>query len=204
MAMLVNTLPAGMIGTNCYFYYDEDTREAIVVDPGDEPERLLTEARRLELDVKYILLTHGHFDHIGALNAFRMAYPNAPVYIHRLDVTEQPTQWTLCKFDGLRYYDEGDSLPFCGGEIKVYYTPGHSKGSVCLHFGDDLFSGDTLFAGSCGRTDLPGGDMDEILRSLARLSLLPNHTRVWPGHEGASNLLREKTRNPFLREAMEL
>lgn len=204
MAMLVKTIPAGMIGTNCYFFYDEDTKEAIIVDPGDEPERLLTEARRLELDVKYILLTHGHFDHIGALNAFRAAYPNAPVYIHRLDVTQQQTQWTLCYFDGLRNYDEGDVLPFCGGEIKVYYTPGHSKGSVCLHFGDELFSGDTLFAGSCGRTDLPGGDMDEILRSLARLSLLPNQTRVWPGHGGSSNILREKTRNPYLREAMEL
>lgn len=199
--MTIKCIPAGAIGANCYFYYDEATLEAAVIDPGDQPEMLLTAAKNLDLRVRYILLTHGHFDHVGAVSAFRAAYPEAKVYLHAGDVSETPAQLKFMKFDGLHYYDEGDKLPFCGGEIAVYHTPGHSEGSVCLHFGDDLFTGDTLFAGTCGRTDFPGGNYQEIMRSLARLSLLPNHTKVWPGHEESTNILREKSRNPFMKEA---
>lgn len=200
----IQAIPVGtFIVANCYFLYDDETLEAAVIDPGDKGELLLSHAQNLGLKVRYLLLTHGHYDHVGALGALRAAYPEAQVYIHAGDVSDKLYQWGLMGFEGLRYYTEGDSLPFCGGEIKVYHTPGHSPGSVCLHVGENLFTGDTLFAGTCGRTDFPGGDHDEILRSLARLSLLDEHTKVWPGHEEGTNILREKTRNPFMREALQ-
>lgn len=199
--MVIKAIPAGAIGANCYFFYDEATLEAAVIDPGDQGEMLLAAAQSLKLKVRYILLTHGHFDHVGAVGAFRAAYPDAAVYIHPAEVSVAPHQLKMMGFEGLNHYGEGDKLPLGSGEIAVYHTPGHSEGSVCLHAGDDLFSGDTLFAGTCGRTDFPGGNYEEMLRSLARLSLLPGHTKVWPGHEESTNILRENSRNPFVKEA---
>ena len=199
--MTVKTIPAGYIGANCYFLYDETTLEATVVDPGDEGARLVAAAQSLDLKVRYILLTHGHFDHTGAVEAFRAAYPAAAVYIHQADASEKAAQMHYQSFDGLQFYDEGDKLPFCGSEIAVYATPGHSKGSVCLHFGGELFSGDTLFAGSMGRTDFPGGDNKAMSASLLRLCKLPETTYVWPGHESSTTIGQEKKSNMFIRMA---
>jgi Zn-dependent hydrolases, including glyoxylases len=200
--MTVKSIPAGYIGANCYYLYDEATLEAAIVDPGDDGERLVAAAQSLGLKVRYILLTHGHFDHTGAVNAFRTAYPEAAVYIHKADAGEKAAQMHFQAFDGLNYYDEGDKLPFCGGEIAVYSTPGHSKGSVCLQFGNDLFSGDTLFAGSMGRTDFAGGDLRTMSASLVRLSAFPEETKVWPGHESSTTIGQEKRRNMYMLQAM--
>ena len=201
--MTVKSIPAGYIGANCYFLYDEGTLEAAVIDPGDEGDRLVAAAKSLNLNLRYVLLTHGHFDHVGAVNDFRAAYPDAAVYIHKADAPVEATQMFFQAFDGLNYYAEGDKLPFCGSEIAVYETQGHSNGSVCLHFGDDLFSGDTLFAGTIGRTDFAGGDINKMMRSLGRLAKLPEETRVWPGHEGSSTIARERHTNMFMRRAIQ-
>ena len=199
--MTIKALPAGYIGANCYFLYNETTLEAAVIDPGDDGARLVAAAQSLGLKVEYILLTHGHYDHTGAVDAFRKAYPDASVYIHQGDASPKANQMHFQSFNGLSYYDEGDKLPFCGSEIAVYATPGHSKGSVCLHFSGDLFSGDTLFAGSMGRTDFPGGDNAAMSTSLLRLCKLPDETRVWPGHESSTTIGQEKKSNMFIRMA---
>ena len=201
--MTIKAVPAGYIGANCYFLYDETTLEAAVIDPGDDGDRLVAAAKSLGLKPHYILLTHGHFDHTGAVSAFCSAYPDAAVYIHKADASAKAAQMHFQVFDGLNYYDEGDKLPLCGGEIAVYATPGHSKGSVCLHFENDLFSGDTLFANSMGRTDFPGGDIRAMSASLVRLSELPDETKVWPGHESGTTIAREKRMNMFMRQAMQ-
>ena len=202
--MEVKVLLVGPIGTNCYILEDEKARAAAIIDPGDEAGRILQVIEADGVDVKYILLTHGHYDHTTAVPQLHKALPQAEIYIHRADANGAGSQlFPLAgQIPDLKFYDEGDALTLGELTIQVLHTPGHSKGSVTLKVGDVLFCGDTLFAGSCGRTDLAGGSYDEIMASLKKLGELPGDCHVCPGHDVTSTLERERRSNPFLREAM--
>lgn len=202
--MEVKVLQVGPIGTNCYILEDEKARAAAIIDPGDEAGRILQVIEGDGVDVKYILLTHGHYDHTTAVPQLHKALPQAEIYIHRADANGAGSQlFPLAgQIPGLKFYDEGDTLALGDMTIQVLHTPGHSKGSVTLKVGDVLFCGDTLFAGSCGRTDLAGGSYAEIMASLKKLGQLPGDYHVCPGHDVTSTLERERRSNPFLREAM--
>ena len=202
--MEVKVLQVGPIGTNCYILEDEKARVAAIIDPGDEAGRILQVIEDDGVDVKYILLTHGHYDHTTAVPQLHKALPQAEIYIHRADANGAGSQlFPLAgQIPDLKFYDEGDTLALGDMTIQVLHTPGHSKGSVTLKVGDVLFCGDTLFAGSCGRTDLAGGSYAEIMASLKKLGQLPGDYHVCPGHDVTSTLERERRSNPFLREAM--
>ena len=198
----VSMTQVGPIGTNCYILEDEAAHQAAVIDPGGDAPRLLEALRGL--DVRYILLTHGHYDHTGAAAELAAAFPQAEVYIHEKDYCDvDPSLFPLrTELSGVKFYGEGDRLTLGGLELQVLHTPGHSEGSVTLRCGDLLFCGDTLFAGSCGRTDFPGGDTAKILSSLRRLGELEGDLQVLPGHMEDSTLSRERQANPYLRQAM--
>ena len=202
--MQVKVLQVGPIGTNCYLLEDEKAHVAAVIDPGDEAGRILQVIKDDGVDVKYILLTHGHYDHTTAVPELHQALPQAEIYIHKADANGAGSRlFPLAgQIPDLKFYDEGDALTLGELTIQVLHTPGHSKGSVTLKVGDVLFCGDTLFAGSCGRTDLAGGSYDEIMASLKKLGELPGDCHVCPGHDVTSTLERERRSNPFLREAM--
>ena len=202
--MKVKVMQVGPIGTNCYILEDEQAHAAAVIDPGDEPERILSVLQEEDAAVEYILLTHGHYDHTTAVPQLHEACPQAKIYIHQADANGAGSHlFPLAgQVEGLLNYDEGDKLSLGSLTIEVLHTPGHSKGSVTLKVGDALFTGDTLFAGSCGRTDLRGGSYEEILASLKRLGKLEGNFHVLPGHEGISTLDQERRTNPYLREAM--
>jgi glyoxylase-like metal-dependent hydrolase (beta-lactamase superfamily II) len=200
--MKVSIMQVGPIGTNCYIL--EDEKKIAVIDPGDEAERILEVLEETEGTVEYILLTHGHYDHTTAVPELHKALPEAKIYIHQADANGAGSRlFPLAgQVDGLLLYDEGDSLPLGSLTIEVLHTPGHSKGSVTLRAGDVLFTGDTLFAGSMGRTDLSGGDEEEIMASLKRLGELEGSFTVCPGHMQTSTLDQERKTNPYLRMAM--
>ena len=202
--MKVKRMQVGPIGTNCYILEDETTGKAAVIDPGDEAGRILKVLEEDKAEVEYILLTHGHYDHTTGVPELHRALPQAKIYIHRADADGAGSQlFPLSKqVDGLLFYGDGDKLTLGSLTIEVIHTPGHSKGSVTLKVGDVLFCGDTLFAGSMGRTDLAGGSYEEIMDSLKRLGELEGDYHVCPGHDVTSTLERERRSNPFLREAM--
>lgn len=202
--MKVKLLRVGPIGTNCYILEDDQTNLAAVIDPGDEPELIQEALEKEGVEVRYLLLTHGHYDHTTAVPALHRVYPQADIYIHRADANGAgSTLFPLAgEVDDLKLYDEGDVIRLGDHEIQVLHTPGHSPGSVTLKVEDVLFTGDTLFAGSCGRTDLRGGSYEQIMQSLKRLGELKGDFHVCPGHEATSTLERERRSNPFLMEAM--
>ena len=202
--MQVKVLQVGPIGTNCYLLEDEKAHVAAVIDPGDEAGRILQVIKDDGVDVKYILLTHGHYDHTTAVPELHKALPQAEIYIHKADANGAGSRlFPLAgQIPDLKFYDEGDALTLGELTIQVLHTPGHSKGSVTLKVADVLFCGDTLFAGSCGRTDLAGGSYEEIMASLKKLGQLPGDYHVCPGHDVTSTLERERRSNPFWREAM--
>ena len=203
--MKVKLLRVGPIGTNCYILEDDQTNLAAVIDPGDEagadpggagegggggqvssslPTATMTTPRRCQPSTG--------------------CYPQADIYIHQADANGAgSTLFPLAgEVDDLKLYDEGDVIRLGDHEIQVLHTPGHSPGSVTLKVEDVLFTGDTLFAGSCGRTDLRGGSYEQIMQSLKRLGELKGDFHVCPGHEATSTLERERRSNPFLMEAM--
>lgn len=200
--MNVKMLQVGPLETNCYILEDEKTREAAVIDPGADAPEIIKALEGAEL--RYILLTHGHYDHTGAAAELQKAFPGAALYIHEADyLGVDPSLFPLSAGkDGVRFYGEGDSLPLGGLTLQVLHTPGHSKGSVTLRCGELLFCGDTLFAGSCGRTDFAGGSMEEMLASLRRLGELEGDFQVLPGHMETSTLEAERKYNPYLRQAL--
>ena len=202
--MKVKLLRVGPIGTNCYILEDDQTNLAAVIDPGDEPELIQEALEKEGVEVRYLLLTHGHYDHTTAVPALHRVYPQADIYIHQADANGAgSTLFPLAgEVDDLKLYDEGDVIRLGDHEIQVLHTPGHSPGSVTLKVEDVLFTGDTLFCGSCGRTDLRGGSYEQIMQSLKRLGELKGDFHVCPGHEATSTLERERRSNPFLMEAM--
>ena len=202
--MKVKMMQVGAIGTNCYILEDEETGKAAVIDPGDEAGAIANVLEEDKADVEYILLTHGHYDHTTGVPELKRRFPAAKVYIHRADANGAGSQlFPLAgQVKDLNYYKEGDTLALGSLTILVMETPGHSPGSVTLQVGDVLFTGDTLFCGSCGRTDLRGGSYDQIMASLKRLGKLEGDFHVCPGHDRTSTLEQERRYNPFLREAM--
>jgi glyoxylase-like metal-dependent hydrolase (beta-lactamase superfamily II) len=201
-------LPLGIFQANCYILHDENTNETAVIDPsGDFPEiKSFIEAN--ELKVKYIIITHGHGDHIGALRELK-EYTNADVCIHREDIEmlkcskknySAEMGGPLVDMLADKLLEDGDILELGLTKLNIIHTPGHSRGGICIYCEGSLFSGDTLFACSIGRTDLAGGSMDEIIASIKnKLMILPDETGVYPGHGPASTILIEKKRNPFLK-----
>ncbi len=193
----VYTLPLGAYQTNCYVVHREGQSQCIVIDPGYEANEVLSFLEEKGLSPVAILLTHGHFDHVGAVRDL-VALTDCPVYLHPAD-TAMPPQLTAGPLYYTHALEHMQSLPLAGMEIGVLHTPGHTPGSVCFQIGTLLFTGDTLFAGSCGRTDLPGGNWQTITESLRFLKNLEAPYQVYPGHGGSTTLEREKTANPYLR-----
>ena len=202
--MKISVMQVGPIGTNCYILEDEAAKKAAIIDPGDEEWRILPVVEKAGVEVEYILLTHGHYDHTTAVPPLHAALPQAKIYIHQADAAGAGSQlFPLAgQVDGLLFYDEGNALPLGDLTIQVLHTPGHSLGSVTLRVKGALFTGDTLFAGDCGRTDLPGGSYEQILDSLGRLGKLEGVSQVLPGHGPASTMERERKFNPYLQEGM--
>ena len=198
--MEIIILPLGPLETNCYVVYDEASRVCALVDPGAMPQKILDCLREHELSLQLILLTHAHFDHTGALKKLHECYPQVPIYVSVPD-TDDAINMSHGNLVYTNTFSNGDEISLPPMTFRVLATPGHTKGSCCLICDRVIFSGDTLFAGTCGRTDLPGGSEAEILASLSRLAGLEGDYRVLPGHGPETTLERERKTNPYMREA---
>ena len=187
----------GIYFVNCYLIREEQSKSCVVIDPGGHANKVLKYLDDNGLTLEAILLTHGHFDHVGAVKELHEK-TLCKVYLHTDDLM-LPENFTSGSLFYTHEYGEGDVLEMAGLTIKVMHTPGHTEGSVCLLVDDVIFSGDTLFCHSCGRTDLPGGDPDAIMKSLARLKALEGDYRVLPGHNRATTLAIEREYNPFMK-----
>jgi glyoxylase-like metal-dependent hydrolase (beta-lactamase superfamily II) len=192
----IHTLTLGLYQTNCYIVHAEGSKSCVVIDPGYDANTTLGRAALLGLEVEAILLTHGHFDHVGAVAALA-ADTDCRVFLKEEELS-LPAAMTA---GPLFYTDlyEGGSLTIAGMDIRILHTPGHTPGSVCLLIGDAMFSGDTLFAGSMGRCDFPGSNLMDMRQSLKKLRALPGDYRVFPGHAEATTLEFERKTNPYLR-----
>ena len=191
--MNIQKLTLGLYQTNTYLLANDT--EAVVIDPGYEADTILDALAGKTL--KAILLTHGHFDHVGAVKEL-VAETGCAVWIHAAEAT-MPPMVTAGPLYFTHTYDEGDTVsPIAGLELTVLHTPGHTPGSVCLLMGREMFSGDTLFACSFGRTDLPGGDPRKMMESLRRLASLQGNFFIHPGHGGSTTLDAEKRFNPYM------
>lgn len=205
--MEIIRIVAGVYGVNCYVVYD-DTKEGIVVDPGGDVDEILNVIKEKNIDIKYIVLTHGHGDHIGGLVDLKNAL-NVPVMIHEKDgemlrdggKNLSPTMaMGTVEVEADILLKDGDKIKIGNEEILVIHTPGHTKGGISLKFKDNIITGDTLFTGSIGRTDLLGGDFGQIIESIKeKLLIYPEETKVYPGHGPSSTIGREKKSNPFLK-----
>lgn len=199
--MLIKKMVLGSYQENAYIIINEETREAIIIDPGDEGKSLISYLKGLNVKLQYILLTHGHLDHVGAVDELREEF-NIPVYINEADM--KYIERRKMAFGPMKRADfflkEGDDLSFGTHSIKIFETPGHSKGSLSYLIDGVLYVGDVLFQGSIGRTDLPGGDFNELISSIKdKLMKLPGNTRVMPGHGPETTLSQEKSFNIYLR-----
>jgi len=205
----VRMFTVGPVQENCFVVRRPEAKAALVVDPGDEAPRLLAAIEELELDVQAILLTHTHFDHVGAVAPLARA-TGAPVYCPELEVPVLQDIMAFVPWPGFGPFESwdpeetvrgGETLELAGIPLEVLFTPGHSPGHVTYATSGALFSGDVLFQGSVGRTDLPGGDTQTLLTSIAGLlERFGDETQVFPGHMGLTTLGRERATNPFLRE----
>ena len=209
--MKVISMQVGAIGTNCYLVQDEVTGLGFVVDPGDEAERILSAVRAQAVDVRYLFLTHAHFDHVLAAAALQRA-TGARLVVHRLDAPKLRAQ-AMTEFRAFlrgEYEEPQADILVNGGETfeigsmkaEYLYTPGHTNGSCCIRVEDSLFSGDTLFRLECGRCDLPTGDFSQMLTSLASLAEIDADLKVYPGHDRTSTLAFERANNPYIRQAL--
>ncbi len=198
--MKITQLTVGSIGTNCYMVYDEQTKAAVVIDPSDEAQLVEARIEALGLKVRAVLLTHGHFDHSGEA-AKVAARAGVSIWMHPAD--KALPSWLTHGLPETRDLADAQTLDFDGLRFTVIHTPGHTPGSVCFRCGERLFAGDTLFAGSCGRTDLPGGSWQDMSASLRRLAALEGDCAVYPGHGEATTLDAERAGNQYLRMALE-
>ena len=206
--MIFKKLVLGMLHTNCYIVGDENTGEIAVFDPGAKAKNIIDTIERNEYKVKYIIITHAHFDHVLALDELKEMYPDAKIVICKADASalnvdsgnfSRHFKTFPPKSKAEIEVEDGDKL--CVGDVvfEIWHTPGHSKGSMCVLADGMVLSGDTLFYMSIGRTDFDGGDFDEIVESLKRLATLPDDTKVYPGHGDATTIGFEKENNQFMR-----
>ncbi len=205
--MILKTLVVGPIMENTYIIGSEDTLDAAIIDPGGDADRVIKEIESLKLNVRYILNTHGHGDHIGAISALK-EHTGASYGIHASDIglINRDNSWIAQAISDFRpppnpdfHISDADIIPIGDTNIRVIETPGHTQGGVCYYIENSVFTGDTLFHGSIGRSDIPGGDGRQLIQSItSRLLTLPGDTKVYPGHGDSSTISREKTTNPFL------
>ncbi len=207
--MNLHRLILGALRTNCYILHDKPSNEAAVVDPADEADKIIEKLEELGCNVKYIILTHAHIDHILALDQIK-AHTGAQVVIHSADVSALNND----AFNLAVYFhakspktkadiavNDGDSVMLGENELQFLHTPGHNKGSMCILYGDTLLSGDTLFYLSVGRVDHYGGNYESIIRSIKeKLLLLPDSTQVYPGHGDSTTIGFERENNSYLQE----
>ena len=192
----IHTMPLGAYQTNCYIVWEESSSGCVVIDPGYSAQKVLAQVQLLGKTVEAVLLTHGHFDHVGGVRELA-ADTDCKVFLCKEDLA-MPAQLTAGPLYYTDTYGEGDILNIAGLYFRVLHTPGHTPGSVCLQCENALFSGDTLFWGSCGRTDLPGGDWATIRKSLKRLAALEGDFKVYPGHGESTTLDAERKMNPYM------
>ena len=193
----IHCMALGAYQTNCYIVHQENSHQCIVIDPGYEAHVISDQLDALKLEPEAILLTHGHFDHVGAVRDLAATY-GCRVYM-RLEETTMPPQLTAGALYYTDEYPTDGKLQVAGMDVLVMHTPGHTPGSVCILIEDAMFSGDTLFAGGMGRCDFPGSSIFEMRKSLRRLCALEKNCRVFPGHGEDSTLEHEKKTNPYLR-----
>lgn len=201
----IDILTLGDYQTNCYIVREEGSQSCAVIDPGFTPEKVLTFLKEQALTVDAVLLTHGHFDHVGGVEAIVKA-TGCALWMREADWSQLPTPENLflyplanCDFTEVSLCEEGEIIRAGGVSFTVMETPGHTWGSVCYLCEDALFSGDTLFAGSWGRTDLPGGDRNALQTSLERFAQLEGDYKVYPGHGERTTLDRERIYNPYMK-----
>lgn len=206
--MKIENIVVGPLQVNCLIVYDEDSLDAMVVDPGDEPRKIISFLEGRKLRVSSIVCTHAHFDHIGAVRRLKEK-TGAPVILHKGDLDiyrgadkqgilwgfhiEQPSEPD-------RYMIEGNEIAVGRFRFKILHTPGHSPGGICLYGEGVIFTGDTIFAGSVGRTDFTGGSLADLKRSFARIIALPPETRIFSGHGPLTTVKNEKENNFFVHE----
>ena len=201
----VETLTLGNYQTNTYIVHNSKSHTCAIIDPGYEAKTILSKVNSLGLTVDAVLLTHGHFDHVGAVEEIVEA-TGCKLWMSERDWSQFPNPVNAyfyplanCDFTEVHFCEEDEHIHAGGLTFVTWHTPGHTWGSVCYVCGDVLFSGDTLFAGSCGRIDLPGGDRDAMLRSLERLAETEGDYTVYPGHGPKTTLAIERMCNPYLR-----
>lgn len=207
--MKVHNIPMGYIGTNTYLVCDEDTNKGFMVDPGDYSPKVTEKIKEMGIDLKYILLTHGHADHIMGVTRFKEDFPEVKVVAHREEkamLNDNGFNMSIqfgyaTEFDADIYVEDGDKLQVGNLNLEILFTPGHSPGGMCIHIPREhtVFSGDTLFRQSIGRTDFPGCSFNALSESIHnKLWPLPEETTVFPGHMDPTNIKFEKENNPFV------
>lgn len=204
--MILERIAVGPLAVNCYIIGCEKTRHSAVIDPGDEVERIVSAIKKNDLSLKYILLTHGHVDHVTQLATLKNKIP-AEVFMHAGDLFLFENISIQAMMFGLpdpghpqpdRFFADGEKLALGELELRVIHTPGHSPGSVTYQIKDNLFVGDLIFSGSIGRTDLPGGNYETLINSVQKkIFTFPDATKIYPGHGPMTTVGQEKRFNPF-------
>lgn len=206
--MKVIRIPAGIYAANCYIIYSETTKDGIIVDPGGDADVIFKTIEENHLKINHIILTHGHGDHIGGVMEL-LDILKVPLLVHEDDVDMiSDAKMNLSNIMPIgavelspdKVVKDGDIILFGDLEAEIIHTPGHTRGGICIKIEENLITGDTLFQGSIGRTDLEGGDYDTIIKSIKeKLLIFPDNTIVWPGHGVQTTIGNEKRNNPFLR-----
>lgn len=205
--MIVERLSVGVYGVNCYIIACKETKEAVVIDPGGNPELILNKLKELNLEIKYIILTHGHGDHIGAVLKLKESY-NCKVLIHKDDnemiLNDSLNLSSIMSMENIQFcadnlLNDNDEIILGKLSAKFIHTPGHTKGSMCIKIGNKIFTGDTIFKGSIGRSDLYGGNHNTLIESIkSKLLIYDDNVELYPGHGPFTNIGYERINNPFL------